>query len=90
MKDFGILDQVTRLEKGEPPNHVVSFRWLLLVICYRNVLLLLSGGHGRALAGLYLEETRVGAAEAQRPAPEAGLRGAHPTVWVSAAFRLNH
>lgn len=44
---------------------------------------LLSGGHGRALAGVYLEETCVGAAEAQRSTPETGLRGAHPTVWVS-------
>lgn len=45
-----------------------------------SVLLLLSGGHGRAAAGVYVEETHIGAAEAERSTTEAGLRGDHPAV----------
>lgn len=39
-----------------------------------------SGGHGGAAAGVYVEETRVRAAEAQRPSAETGFRGDRPAV----------
>lgn len=41
---------------------------------------LTSGGHGGAAAGVYVEETCVRAAEAQRPSAETGLRGDCPAV----------
>lgn len=39
-----------------------------------------SGGHGGAAGGVYVEETRLRAAEAQRPCAETGLRGDCPPV----------
>lgn len=39
-----------------------------------------SGGHGGAAGGVYVEETCLRAAEAQRPSTETGLRGDRPSV----------
>lgn len=42
----------------------------------------LSGGHGGAAAGVYVEEARVRAAEAPGPSAETSLRGDRTAVWV--------
>lgn len=42
----------------------------------------LSGGHGGALAGVFVETARVWAAEAPRPSAETSVRGDCTSVWV--------
>lgn len=42
----------------------------------------LSGGHGGALAGVFVEAARVWAAEAPRPSAETSVRGDCTPVWV--------
>lgn len=56
-------------------------RMLPLMMCvYILMCVSVSGGHGGAAAGVYVEETRVRAAEAQRPSAETGFRGDRPAV----------
>lgn len=67
-----------KLNHAQVPGNLKSLsRWSPAAFPF-----LILGGHGRAVAGVYMEETCVGAAEAQRSTTEAGFRGDHTTVWV--------
>lgn len=54
----------------------------------RMCVCVLSGGHGWPAGGVLVEEAHRGAAQAEGPRAEAGLRGDHPPVWVVLPFRL--
>lgn len=60
--------------------YISFFFFFFQLIHVSNVCL--PGGHGGAVAGVFVEAARVWAAEAPRPSAETGVRGDCTSVWV--------